>query len=238
MTSHNQAPRRWGKDGKGYETQQLMWHAIQKYGWNNVKHIVILSNVELEVALETEKALIAKYNTQCSEFGYNVSNGGDTNAGYHHTTAYKENLRRAMLGRYKGENSPCYGTHLSKEQRCQISKSLTGRKQSDETKRKRSESLKGHLVSREVREKISNSTQGKSKGLGREGYWKGKKQSDETCRRRSVSLKGKPKSPETREKLRQAMLGKKHGPMTEEQKLKISLATKGKCKHRKAIDHV
>ena len=36
---------RWGKDGKGYIQQPIMWNAIQKYGWDNIKHEILVENL-------------------------------------------------------------------------------------------------------------------------------------------------------------------------------------------------
>ena len=248
ITSHNNPDKRWGVYGKGYENQSFVWKAIQKYGWDNIQHIILVSDIELEVAQEFEKCLIEKYKVRNPHFGYNACFGGATNAGYHHTEEYKEKLRQEMTGRYVGEKSPCYGKCLPEEIKKRISNTLTGRKVCDEVREKQSEALMGHPVTEETRQKISSAHRGvklseyhririseshKGKGIGREGYWKGKTQSEETKRKRSESLKGRPKSAETIEKLRMSCKGKKHGSMSEEQKLKISLALRGKPKKRK-----
>ena len=252
ITSHNNPNKRW-RNGSGYKTQKFLWKAIQKYGWDNIQHLVLLSDIQLDVAEEVEKCLISKYSTNCADFGYNVCDGGGTNAGYHHTEEYKENLRMSMLGKYSGENNPNYGKHLSEAQRKKISDSLKGKKPSDSSREKRSRTLSGHVVTEETRRKISEQNRGKVRtaeqrqkmsesrkgvGVGREGYWKGKTQSEETRRKRSESLKGKKKSQETIDKLRISCSGKKHGKMTEEHKLKISLALKGKPKHRRVSTNV
>ena len=66
---------RW-RNGKGYETQPKMDRAIQKYGWENIKHDIVLSGLSKEQANELEKYLIAELNT--IQNGYNVTIGGDT----------------------------------------------------------------------------------------------------------------------------------------------------------------
>ena len=53
---------RW-RNGKGYETQPKMDRAIQKYGWENIKHDIVLSGLSKEQANELEKYLIAELNT-------------------------------------------------------------------------------------------------------------------------------------------------------------------------------
>ena len=67
--------RRWGKDGNGYITQQILWDAIQKYGWNNIQHEIIKANLTQEEANNIEKEYIQKLNTIVPH-GYNIKFGG------------------------------------------------------------------------------------------------------------------------------------------------------------------
>ena len=66
--------KRW-RAGKGYETQGKIANAISHYGWNNVKHNIIVDGVSKEQAETLEKYLIAELNTV--EEGYNTAIGGD-----------------------------------------------------------------------------------------------------------------------------------------------------------------
>lgn len=102
---------RW-KNGYGYEGSPYFYNAIQKYGWDNIRHIVLLEGLSKEVACECEKYLIAKYQTQNPKYGYNMCAGGEGTNGYHHTEEYKQNLR----------NRP-----ISKEQKYSISNTLKKR---------------------------------------------------------------------------------------------------------------
>ena len=47
--------RRWRSDGSGYKKCLLFYRAIQKYGWDNFNHIVLLENISEECAKEIEK---------------------------------------------------------------------------------------------------------------------------------------------------------------------------------------
>ena len=236
ITSYKNPNQRWGKNGEGYKNNVYFWRAIQKYGWDNIQHIVLADNLSKEWACKLEQDLIWWYQTQNSEYGYNLSAGGDTNVGYHHTEAYKEDLRQRMLGKYVGEKSPCFGISKSPETKERISKSLSGRKQSEETKQKRSQALMGHVVTEETRQKISTSNKGRilseetrqrisesQKGRKKNvpGYWKGKTRSEETCQRMSESHKNVPKTEEHKQKLSASLTGIKRGPMSEEHKQKI-----------------
>lgn len=66
--------KRW-RNGKGYQSQPKFYYAIQKYGWNNFKHIILLKDLSLEEAWEKEKEYIKKYDT--INDGYNVHEGGE-----------------------------------------------------------------------------------------------------------------------------------------------------------------
>ena len=68
--------QRSGRNGTGYKTCVCFWNAIQKYGWENFGHVVLMDGLSKEMADIVEKELIKKYQTQNIEFGYNLSNGG------------------------------------------------------------------------------------------------------------------------------------------------------------------
>ena len=67
---------RW-KDGKGYRHQERFWNAIKKYGWDNIKHFIIGSNLTHEMACFFEKHAIHYLQSNKREFGYNISPGGE-----------------------------------------------------------------------------------------------------------------------------------------------------------------
>lgn len=66
--------RRWYP--VGYKKCTRFNAAIEKYGWDNFKHIVLIDNVSQEVACIIEMELIKKFKLQDKNFGYNVSSGG------------------------------------------------------------------------------------------------------------------------------------------------------------------
>ena len=68
---------RWGVGGCGYDQQQVMWRAIQKYGWENIEHILLFDNLSKEEAGQKEKELIKEYNSLLRNGqGYNIQEGG------------------------------------------------------------------------------------------------------------------------------------------------------------------
>ncbi len=75
ITSGN-IENRW-LNGLGYATQKLMNNAIQKYGWENIKHKILYKNLSQNDACEKEIELIKKYKTTNHKYGYNISTGGE-----------------------------------------------------------------------------------------------------------------------------------------------------------------
>lgn len=75
------AKKRWGKNGKQYKGCTYFWNAIQKYGWDNFEHVILLSDLTKEQAKIIEVYLIAKFNLRDSKYGYNIGKGGDFGPG-------------------------------------------------------------------------------------------------------------------------------------------------------------
>lgn len=124
---------RWRSDGSGYIHSPYFWNAIQKYGWHNFSHEIIVSNLSRTDALYLEKYYISLYHTYNKDFGYNMTLGGDGSCGYQPT---KDTIEKIAL-----KNK--------------------GKKRSDETKQKISQSHKGKQISDETRKKLSESHKGK-----------------------------------------------------------------------------
>ncbi len=72
----NNVEERW-KSGTGYNTQTLMKRAIKKYGWDNVKHEVIETNLTHDEACKREEYYIKLFKSNNKEYGYNATSGGD-----------------------------------------------------------------------------------------------------------------------------------------------------------------
>lgn len=70
--------KRWGAKGQRYKGQAF-YNAIQKYGWDNFEHILILDNLTQEQTNHYEQIFIKKYQTTNKNFGYNVTEGGNSN---------------------------------------------------------------------------------------------------------------------------------------------------------------
>ena len=89
--------RRWS-NGNHYKTQ-LFYRAIKKYGWENIKHVVLYDNLTEKQAKEKEKELIAKYKTTNPRFGYNQTDGGDARKSPSLKTRLK--LSKSLIGKNK-----------------------------------------------------------------------------------------------------------------------------------------
>lgn len=68
--------QRWGKRGQRYSGCTAFERAINKYGWNNIYHIIIGTGLTKDEACEIEQRLIAEYNTTNPKYGYNLLSGG------------------------------------------------------------------------------------------------------------------------------------------------------------------
>lgn len=76
MTRQN-VEKRW-HGGCGYRNQPKFYDEIQKNGWSNIKHEVVLESASFEEAAQKEKELIQKYETQNPKYGFNTKCGGQT----------------------------------------------------------------------------------------------------------------------------------------------------------------
>lgn len=65
---------RWNY-GFGYDTQ-LFGKAVRKYGWQNIKHEILFTDLDEKEAGEVEKKLIQEYHTLNPKYGYNINSGG------------------------------------------------------------------------------------------------------------------------------------------------------------------
>lgn len=66
--------KRWQNHYKG----QIFHNAINYYGWDNIKHEIVATNLSQEEAKLMEQQLIAELQSNTREFGYNRTAGGDT----------------------------------------------------------------------------------------------------------------------------------------------------------------
>ena len=70
---------RWLLNGNGYKNQSYFWKAIQKYGWDNFAHEIILENITKSEANYAEIYLIRWY--KMHKMCYNCTDGGEGGRG-------------------------------------------------------------------------------------------------------------------------------------------------------------
>lgn len=149
--------RRW-KGGSGYIRNLYFYRAIKKYGWNNITHEILFEGLEKSEAEQREVELIAEYKSNQSEFGYNISNGGESIGKHSAKTIEKqsrvhrrenltaetiEKMRQAKLGKKQSAKSI--------EKRRQA---ILGSKHSEETKEKIRQAHLGMKYTEETKEKL------------------------------------------------------------------------------------
>lgn len=67
---------RWNGCGLNYEKSTNFFYAIRKYGWDNIKHEVLVDSLSYEEAQKLEKKYIEQYDTTNPVKGYNMTTGG------------------------------------------------------------------------------------------------------------------------------------------------------------------
>lgn len=75
MTVQEDLDSRW-KHGLGYKNQ-VFYNAIQKYGWDNIEHIILEKNLSHNEACEKEMYYINLFESNIRKNGYNISPGGE-----------------------------------------------------------------------------------------------------------------------------------------------------------------
>lgn len=152
--THQNPNRRWRKDGIGYKKQTLMYNAILKYGWGNIKHEILYTNLTKEEAEQKEIELIKQYKSNDRKYGYNIANGGNCQETMSNQT--KEKIRQKLKGNKNAKgyirtkeqreisklvnlgNKNMLGKHHSKEAKEKMRKARLGKKMSLKTKIKKS----------------------------------------------------------------------------------------------------
>lgn len=100
----SKSPKARWSNGHGYANRNIpINRAITKYGWNNIQHNVLFTNLTQEEAAEKEKYLIKKYKTNIhrygNDYGYNLTDGGEGTLGHKVSEENREKTRQMFLGK-------------------------------------------------------------------------------------------------------------------------------------------
>lgn len=127
--------QRW-LNGRGYKRNEHFWNAICKYGWENIKHEILLTGLTREQASQAERNYISLFRSAIPANGYNLTEGGEYgvkhtpesrrklseakkgkryNIGIHFTEERKRHLRENHAD-VKGNKNPNFGKKWTKEQ--------------------------------------------------------------------------------------------------------------------------
>lgn len=122
---------RWRSNGAGYKNNHHFWSAIQKYGWDNIQHDILMSDLTLHDAQLEERRLISEYKSNDPMYGYNNTTGGD-----YHTQKFNQ----VVIDKLRDNAKKMWST--------------------PEIRKKLVAGLTGHTVSAATKLKISNSKRG------------------------------------------------------------------------------
>lgn len=111
--------KRWAA---GYKHCPHFRAAIQKYGWENIKHEILAEGLTKEQAEQMEIELIEKHNATDRRYGYNADNGGSAPG------RVSEETRRKISEAQRGEKHHYYGKHLSAEHRQKLGDAHRGKR--------------------------------------------------------------------------------------------------------------
>lgn len=146
----NNIERRWRTNGVDYKKCQRFYEAIQEFGWDGFEHIILAEGLTKQEADDLEIFYISEFQTQNSEYGYNMRGGG-SNGTLSEETKQKLSQLAKERGLWKGDLNPRHLDPLFGERN-----GMYGKHHSEETKQKISDALKGREISEEQKKKISN----------------------------------------------------------------------------------
>ena len=152
ITSQNNISRRW-QNGFGYKNNKHFFNAIIKYGWENIKHEILYTNLTKEQACDIEIQLINAYQSNKSKFGYNQSNGGEYGRnGVPLSEETKNKLSLAHKGKHLSEKTrhKCKINNLGKHKCSEIN-----RKKLSEKRKGKGNPMYGHTFTKEHKYKLS-----------------------------------------------------------------------------------
>lgn len=158
-----QIPKLRWRRGLGYRQCPHFYPAIEKYGWENIKHEILFEGLTKEESEQKEIELIAEYKSNQREYGYNIANGGNAAGSCSEKT--RKLIGQKSKGRIPNEEArnkmslARKGIQFTEEHRRKISIALKGKNRgkhpNEETRAKLSAVHKGKPKSEEMKRKNS-----------------------------------------------------------------------------------
>lgn len=133
------SPKKRWNNGAGYKPCTLFYRAIEKYGWDNFEHEILLEDLTLEEANKEETKFIKYFKSNNPKYGYNIREGGSNSPLPQET---KDKLSEIQKRR---------NFKISPEQRQAM---IEGRR--------RSPNIFGHKISEEHKKKLRKANMGKT----------------------------------------------------------------------------
>ena len=104
ITCREDLNKRW-RNGEGYSKNTPFGKAIEDFGWDNIKHEILDTNLDEFTAKCLEEYYIFSFRTfvgfsDCN--GYNMTLGGDGTIGREYTEETKNRISTSLIGRPSG----------------------------------------------------------------------------------------------------------------------------------------
>ena len=109
---------RWA-NGNGYIESPYFYNAIKKYGWDKIRHKILIHGLTKEQAIRWEIKLISYYNTTNRKYGYNLTTGGDSP-----NFTISSRLKMSKNSNKFGVNNPFYGQKHTEDTKQKIKSKL------------------------------------------------------------------------------------------------------------------
>nr|DAG98231.1 MAG TPA: intron associated endonuclease [Crassvirales sp.] len=158
ITKKKRVKDRWD-NGNGYKNNIIFYRAINKYGWDNIEHIILFRDLSEKRAKNLEVDLIRHYKSL--GISYNITDGGDGTYGWIPSEETKNKISSTLVGRVVPEtvkvkiSKALQGRKISKEHIDVIKRTHTGKVVSSETKQKLRDANLGKRLSDETRRKVA-----------------------------------------------------------------------------------
>lgn len=100
QTCYKNPNRRW-RNGKGYLNCKLFYNSIKKYGWDNIEHKILHTNLSKDQADILEKMYIQFFKRK--HISLNITDGGEGATGHSVSEETKQKFSEIHKGKYLTE---------------------------------------------------------------------------------------------------------------------------------------